>query len=587
MKYLPFVLFLSLTTSFTSAQTIFQRLPLDHIWLLPDDQHLDFNETPVQVRYAQRPIGFSGTIASICDEEGQLKMYTNGIRVVNGNNGYLENGFRINPSPLIDEWMNSGSRVPQWAIILPHSIEEESYHIIYEAPYPIINEEGQQTVRVLRLHYALADFSDNNSGVLVEKDFPLIIDTLDFGKVTACRHGNGRDWWVLIPYIDANEYHRFLLGPDGIEDWGSIRSGEDMSRGLGQAQFSPDGAKYINYGIPTFNNNYLTIYDFDRCTGLLTNAQTRYDTAFAYVTGIAISENSHFAYESAHTHLYQYDLTASDIFATRTLVAEYDGYYAGNYPDITNTTFSFAQLAPDGKIYLTNAGSALSLHILQAPNKRGYASRMEQHVLDLPTWTYNGIPNFPYYGLGPWDGSPCDTLNIDNPVPEAVFEYTPDSLGLAVEFFDASHYASTWEWDFGDGSPSITDQHPLHTYNASGTYEVCLQVSNVTGSDLYCETLFVGTTNSSELTVSSVHVNVWPNPVSGPMLNIEIKGVQQYTDLTLLLKDALGKIVSTQAYSLASTPATLQLQVSSLASGLYFYEVHGERLLASGKVIIE
>ncbi|PSR11289.1 MAG: hypothetical protein DA408_13925 [Bacteroidetes bacterium] len=82
------------------------------------------------------------------------------------------------------------------------------------------------------------------------------------------------------------------------------------------------------------------------------------------------------------------------------------------------------------------------------------------------------MPNYPYYGLGPWDGSPCDTLNIDNPIPEAAFEYTHDIAGTAVDFFDASHYAYEWSWDFGDGSATATEQHPVHTFPTSGTYQV-------------------------------------------------------------------------------------------------------------------
>ncbi|MEZ5199077.1 MAG: PKD domain-containing protein [Bacteroidales bacterium] len=53
--------------------------------------------------------------------------------------------------------------------------------------------------------------------------------------------------------------------------------------------------------------------------------------------------------------------------------------------------------------------------------------------------------------------------------------------------------AHTWNWDFGDGSSSST-QNTTHQYLASGTYEVCLEVSrNFPGfgvfSNTYCHTI--------------------------------------------------------------------------------------------------
>lgn len=48
------------------------------------------------------------------------------------------------------------------------------------------------------------------------------------------------------------------------------------------------------------------------------------------------------------------------------------------------------------------------------------------------------LPKYSTYRLGPIDGSPCDTLGIDN-VPEAWFRV--DSTGLQQRFFfDLSYY---------------------------------------------------------------------------------------------------------------------------------------------------
>ncbi|MGV3763196.1 PKD domain-containing protein [Parapedobacter sp.] len=50
--------------------------------------------------------------------------------------------------------------------------------------------------------------------------------------------------------------------------------------------------------------------------------------------------------------------------------------------------------------------------------------------------------------------------------------------GRTVTFHDESiGEATTWYWDFGDGSHS-TEQHPLHRYGAPGLYVVSLRVSD-------------------------------------------------------------------------------------------------------------
>src|SRR5690606_34235506 len=36
-----------------------------------------------------------------------------------------------------------------------------------------------------------------------------------------------------------------------------------------------------------------------------------------------------------------------------------------------------------------------------------------------------------------------------------------------------------YRWDFGDGSPTVTQQYPSHTYADTGVYEVCLTIVSV------------------------------------------------------------------------------------------------------------
>lgn len=88
------------------------------------------------------------------------------------------------------------------------------------------------------------------------------------------------------------------------------------------------------------------------------------------------------------------------------------------------------------------------------------------------------------------------TRAIDIDIPElgtADFEYNAESIDLTgelasndpVSFFDLSvGEVIDWKWDFGDGFDS-DEIDPIHTYDAPGTYEVVLTVTDRTG----CQTV--------------------------------------------------------------------------------------------------
>ncbi len=69
------------------------------------------------------------------------------------------------------------------------------------------------------------------------------------------------------------------------------------------------------------------------------------------------------------------------------------------------------------------------------------------------------------------------------PVSNFTANVTSGTNPLSVAFTDQSENEPTsWEWNFGDGSTS-TEQNPIHTYAAAGTYNVSLNASNVGGSN--------------------------------------------------------------------------------------------------------
>jgi PKD repeat protein len=69
--------------------------------------------------------------------------------------------------------------------------------------------------------------------------------------------------------------------------------------------------------------------------------------------------------------------------------------------------------------------------------------------------------------------------------PESIVDFTSNVtegyVPLSIQFTDLSKNATAWYWDLGDGTFS-TEQHPIHIYSISGTYNVNLTISSENGT---------------------------------------------------------------------------------------------------------
>lgn len=575
--------YLFLTPFFLQAQEVFSKEKRDNVWLfgsfsltnpLGANIVFDFNEFPVDISYDFIGMPLDFTNASICDTSGNLLFYTNGISIANFTHDTIENGGRINPGEYTDVLVEVGNHLPQGALILPKPSNDSLYYLFYEelsrAP-----EFGANSKRVFSFFKAIVNMNSNNGlGKVVEKDTLILGDTLDVGKIVANRHANGRDWWVLLPEYISDKYYKYLLTNEGIINGGFQHIGENHYYGLGQASFTANGDKYIQYNLYHLGENYLNIFDFDRCSGELSSPLRILDTLYAFSGGAAISENSRFLYAPTDTKIYQYDLEADNIEASKVVVAEYDGYY-DEIPDL-QTRFFMAALAPDGKIYISANNSSLHLHVIHEPNKKGLACNVEQHGIELPAWNQFTMPNFPYYGLGPLDGSPCDTLGIDNPPPTAGFEYVSDSLEIHdISFFNSTLFpteatdfeplSDAWIWSFEDGTFS-NEKHPVHTYLEDGIFEVCLTATNYAGSDTFCDSLYINVVATEEPEESVKNLKLYPNPVSDVFYLSYLSDKEGHS----VLYDTYGREVKRRPLKRGNILQSWD--VRNLPSGVYFLQ---------------
>ena len=472
--------------------------------------------------------------------------------------------------------------------MLPKFNADSIYYMLYMAGDLTGDPTGSIGVRV---NLAVVDMTRNNGlGSVILKDQVLITDSLDYGKLTSCRHANGRDWWIIIPRREEGSFRRILYDPAGFHDLGiqAFPNFLQFRKGFGNAVFSPDGTQYAI--IEVFKEtkpDTSFLFHFDRSTGLLSDPLLlSQPTDSVDVANFAFSPNSRYLYKSFGIYVYQYDTYATNINASRQLVATADGYF-----HLQPSLFMQMQLAPDGKIYITSRAAAPFLHRIDYPDRPGPACQVIQHCLDSLVATTFCIPAFPNFRLGPLDGSPCDTLGLDN-LPWARFRYAQDDATspMSVQFTDLTAFEPAyWHWDFGDplaaaGSDTSSGRHPVHTYAQEGLYQVCLRAGNAYGADSICREVRVLSATVGDENVETrmePRYRVFPNPAS--------------SDLTIQCPEADGKVRTATLYNTLGQPVLQAdltgplspVSVQMLPTGVYWLTIREKGRMVHQQAVIK
>lgn len=390
----------------------------DHTWLLGQYANqdtsdnfcvniLEFSGSSLDIARRDDIVAdFNVLSAAYCNGAGELLAYSDGRAIYNKHHGLMQNGSGLNFNEIY-------TLCPQSVVMLNHPGSNDNkivlLHTRTEYVFASINGLVAQN-----LYYSVIDvMAANGQGKVVEKNKLLVSDTLTYGKVCASRHGNGRDWWILVNEYGSNRFYTLLLDPTGLHIYMVQSVGQNIPSSLGQACFSPDGSLFATAGaINASQGSFLDLYDFDRCTGVLSNHRRHnWGLETEWAGGVAFSPNNRFLYVSANWHIFQYDLWASDWISSRQSVAYYDGFQSP-----LPTRFFAALLAPDDRIYVSCINAADVLHVINAPNELGYDCDVVQHGIELGCYNFLALPNYPHYRLYDMEGSSCDTLGINGPI---------------------------------------------------------------------------------------------------------------------------------------------------------------------------
>jgi len=136
-----------------------------------------------------------------------------------------------------------------------------------------------------------------------------------------------------------------------------------------------------------------------------------------------------------------------------------------------------------------------------------------------------------------------------------------DENGSGFTFYGAApQNVLGYEWNFGDGTPPSFQVSPAHTFSGPGPYQVCLTLSGVCDTVVYCTQVGPGTVGISSRSLAAGSRMV-PNPTQGI---VRFRGDKPYE---LQLYDMTGRLLLRQ-----HKPA--ELNISRFTKGTYLVRLY-------------
>ncbi len=409
-------------------------------------------------------------------------------------------------------------------------------------------------------------------------------------RFVAIPHGNGRDWWVIAfgGQSSPRTVAVFLLDNTGLslhsvdEDAIPFRPHENHYWHTGmQPSVSQQGDKIALHAMELFgsritsyaynegetepDNVGIALWDFDRCSGLLSEA-THLDIDYnptnpypinpdftpASGGGCAFSPSGKFLYFTEESYLARVDVTASDILGSEQIVMAPDtllrdaynieGILARRGFSSLHTTFG-----SDGIMLTGGGGSAPNSDMywnLDAENPEDVQGGLS--VLKAPCLNSNKYIA-PYYELYDLEGSSCDTLGVDGwsygctstwvqPDVDSIFLSLGDSVLWNNRFL-----SSTGSHAFTRRSPAGCDS----TWRAE---------------------VFV--VSSTQRSPENGTFRVYPNPVKNNQ-SLTVEWSIPTSGGVITIFDPTGKVIGSYHVSQGSTQSSSIMLPVYLPSGMY------------------
>jgi WD40 repeat protein len=290
--------------------------------------------------------------ATATTKRGELLFYTDGQTVWNRQHQPMPGGRRL---------MGSGSST-QSALIVPDPGSGNIFYIFTVAPQG--SPDG--------MRYSVVDMTrDNGLGDVPRSNALLITPVAE--KLTAVRHPNGRDVWVVAHRWNSNAFVAYLVTADGvaakpiISNVGSMNAGPGRNA-IGALKFSPDGTKLA--AAIWRESNKFEVYDFDRNTGKVSNPRSFGPYAEAY--GVEFSPDGTKLYGTCNGNTNVKNTNVKNATVSESQVWQFDlkTKDAVQVGHSSNHKIGALQRGPDGKIYVAREDNSF-LGVIENPNTSG------------------------------------------------------------------------------------------------------------------------------------------------------------------------------------------------------------------------
>jgi hypothetical protein len=499
--------------------------------------------------------------AVMADIEGNILFFTDGVQMFDRMNQTMPNGGSLHGYP--------GITMP--VLIVPRPGSDDIYYV-FTVYRPKMNPNDPAVIYGLEynevnmsLNGGLGDVSIKNK-VLLEPEVS--------GKLTAVKHSNGIDYWVVVHRFNSDEFCSFRVTPDGVDTSsyvsshvGAVHTAPGSTNNhIGYMKISPDGTKLA---LAILGSDIYEIYDFNASTGIVSNVITSppiFDEAY----GIEFSPDSRFLFATTTStslpvpnytptsYLFQFDISSgSSIFS--------------NYDTINQDTFGSymagMQLGTDGRIYVSRSpyGNA-ALSVILDPKRAGAECNFTSNAMDLLGRKCRyGFPNFiqSYFDLPHFEAENTD--------------YTDTTIFSLQNESNIDHVY----WDFGDpasGSNTSTDFQPSHIFSGPGSYLV--QVTEYFGDIAYgpyADTVLIKNINLvPEDALSLQSFQIFPNPGDG---TFHILSDLNSKNAIVRVTDIVGQTVwGPCQYSDVHLNGVIAVNLNNLSEGIYIIIIKDEKM---------
>jgi hypothetical protein len=342
-----------------------------NIWYFGYGAGIDFNSNP-PTALNNGQTNLLDYVSSICDKNGNLLFYTDGMSVWNKNHQVMPNG----------NGLIGNTTAGQCGLIIPIPCNPVKYVIFHLTDFA---NPGY-------LNYTVVDMSlSGGLGDVVTTQKNVSLGSGWTEKMCAYYNVAGNNYWVLVHKWNSNEFVAFNVGANAIatqtvssfvgtsNNSGSYYAPHDA---MGQITISKDGTRVLN---AVTNQDIIDVFDFNAVTGVVSNPISFSTPAGEKVFGAAFSPDGTKLYSDGllGTKLYQYDVSSnnpSTIQASQIII----GTVTSN-----NSNYLYIERGPDDKLYVAHF-SASSIGVINNPNALGAACNFSPAGITFSSATSQG-----------------------------------------------------------------------------------------------------------------------------------------------------------------------------------------------------